>query len=102
MRIIKEIPINQITVDRYKLGPDTLDLCCFLRQGGSVPPIHVQRKLNGFKICDGRHRITAYKLLGRKKIKARYSEKTIDPVIEAEIGSYLSEWLGKKWLNAYY
>lgn len=58
-------------MDRYPLNPSTLDLIDYLRSGGSVPPIKVKRLPTGnYEIRDGRHRITAYKLLGKTHIKA--------------------------------
>ena len=74
MRQTKEIPIGAIQMDRWALQPQTLKLAAFLEMGGDVPPIHVARCANGnYRICDGRHRVTAFKLLGRRKITARFS-----------------------------
>lgn len=73
MRIRRFLPIGQIIVDRWAIGPQTFDLAAKLQIGFQVPPIKVQDLGNGqFKIRDGRHRITAYKLLGRKEIEVTY------------------------------
>lgn len=70
--MIKEINIAQIEMDRHPLNPSTLSLIEHIRDGGSIPPIHEARHAGGnFLIRDGRHRITACKLLGIKTIKAR-------------------------------
>jgi ParB-like chromosome segregation protein Spo0J len=74
MREIREIPINLIIMDRYPINKKTLGLLDFIRQGGCVPPIKVAKNSVGnYTIRDGRHRITAYKMLGIEKIKARFS-----------------------------
>jgi len=74
MRVTSKLPINCIIVEREPIGPATLALADYLRSGGSVPPIHVERLGNGqYKICDGRHRVLAYKLLGRNEIEAHYA-----------------------------
>lgn len=71
------IPIQQIEMDHHPLNPSTLGLVTHLAGGGEVPPIHVQSLVNGrYRICDGRHRVTAYKLLGYRHIEARYSIRT--------------------------
>ena len=74
MRIIDFINISLIKMDRYPLNEKTLDLIKHLERGGSVPPIKIARLKDGrFIIRDGRHRITAFKLMGRKRIKSKYS-----------------------------
>lgn len=76
MRIIRSINIGLIDVDRWALAPRTLALVEHLRSNGTVPPIHVRRSQLGYGryvILDGRHRITATKLLGRSSILARYA-----------------------------
>jgi len=78
MRRIIEIPVGQIRMDRYPLNPTMIPLLDHMRSGGTVPPIHVVRlRGGGFQIRDGRHRITASKLLGRTTIKARASDKPL-------------------------
>ncbi len=74
MRETKHIDIGLIRMDRYPLNPSTLSLIKYLESGGDVPPIKVTKHpKGGYVIKDGRHRITANKLLGNKKIKARFS-----------------------------
>lgn len=78
MRIIKYIDISQIIIDHYPMNPSTLALIEYLVVGGKIPPIKVTRLQNGrFQIRNGRHRILAYKLLGLKKIQAKFSEKPL-------------------------
>jgi uncharacterized ParB-like nuclease family protein len=72
MRVIKDHPIDGVRSDRIPLTPKTLRLIVFLQKGGSVPPIHVTPKHGYYSILDGRHRYTAFKLLGRKTIKIKY------------------------------
>jgi ParB-like chromosome segregation protein Spo0J len=76
MRIEKEIYIQHIVIDHLPMNPSTLNLIDHLRNGGKIPAIKVARLPDGkYLIRDGRHRLLAYLLLGRKKIKARYSNK---------------------------
>lgn len=78
MRLIKYIDISQIIIDHYPMNPSTLALIEYLVIGGKIPPIKVAKLQNGrFLIKDGRHRVLAYKLLGIKKIKAKFSEKSL-------------------------
>lgn len=73
MRIIKLINISEIIVDRYSISPETLNIVDFIRGGGIVPPIKVQMFGSGqYKLKDGRHRVTAFKLLGIKQIEAKF------------------------------
>lgn len=74
MRIIEDVPLSLVVVDHYKLAPETLALVAYLEDGGTVPPIHTARLPGGrHKLLDGRHRVTAAKLLGRTSIRARFS-----------------------------
>lgn len=69
------IDIGLIRMDRYPMNPSTLSLIDYLRGGGVVPAIKVAKHpLGGYIIRDGRHRVLASKLLGRKQIKAKFSE----------------------------
>ncbi len=43
-----------------------------LRNGGTVPPIHVQAYKPFYKLLDGYHRYVAYKLLGKETITVYY------------------------------
>lgn len=61
-------------MDHSPINKTTLDLVDFLRRGGTVPPIHVQLRNGAFHIRDGRHRVTAYKLIGREWIEAKYGK----------------------------
>lgn len=75
MRIIKEINIDQIIVDKHSVSKETLNIVDFIRKGGKLPPIKVQKIKGQYKLKDGRHRITAYKLLGCKKIECKFFEE---------------------------
>jgi len=76
--IEKLINIGNIKVDRYPLNPSTLSLIDFIREHGieGLPPIRVKLNENGvYMIKDGRHRVTAFKLLGIKQILAKVSKE---------------------------
>ena len=98
-RIRKLLPLSAIRIDRIPLNPDTLALVWFLRNGGEVKPIKVQkvwidktahclfynaipfaevmnepRGHYEYHILDGRHRYTAYKLLGRTHIEVTFGD----------------------------
>ncbi len=72
------INLSNIKMDRHPLNPSTLSLVEHLRASGTIPPIHVMLLKNGqYKICDGRHRVTALKLLGRKTVLAIFNKKRL-------------------------
>lgn len=78
-RINKFIRVCSIEIDRYPINPTTLALVDHIRNGGDVPPIKVARKsTGGFAIRDGRHRVTAHKLLGIEYIEARFSQQVMN------------------------
>ena len=78
-RIVGFINISLIKMDHHPLNPSVLGLIDHLDSGGSVPPIKVASLKDGtFLIRDGRHRVTASKLLGWKTIKAKYSTRIYD------------------------
>lgn len=75
MRVIRPVSLNLIDVGRLPLEPRTLGLVTHFQAGGTVPPIHLVRQpstAGRFKILDGRHRLLATKLIGRRAILARY------------------------------
>lgn len=75
IRHVRLIDVKLIRMDRYPMNPSTLSLIDYLRTGGEVPPIKVATHPDGgYIIRDGRHRVLAYKILGIKKIKAKYSK----------------------------
>lgn len=75
--MIKEILIESIYWDKLPINPTVLSLVDFLRSGGKVPPIHLQKgSEGGYKLRDGRHRVAAFKLLGLKTIEAKVNLKT--------------------------
>lgn len=71
MRVIKDIPISNIVVDKIPFK-GILSLVKHLEQGGTIPPIKVDYKNGTYILKDGRHRVTAYKLLGRPFISAKF------------------------------
>lgn len=76
-RVVKAIPLRHIQMDRWPIGPQSLDLAVKMEAGLRPPPIHVARLPNGnYKICDGRHRVTAHRLCGRTHITAEFSTRT--------------------------
>lgn len=73
-RVIKSINVAHIKMDRYPLNKRTTGLINYLLAGGGIPPIKVARlSQGGYLIRDGRHRVTAYKMLGIEKIEAKFS-----------------------------
>lgn len=73
MRIRKPIRVSNIRIDRAPVNLSTYQLARFLEAGGTVPAIKVRPLPSGeFVIRDGRHRVTAYKLLGWPEIEATY------------------------------
>ncbi len=73
MRIYKDLLIRNIKVDRHPINLRTLLLLEDIKKNGLFKPIKVQCLGNGsYKIKDGRHRITAHKLLGKTNIKCCY------------------------------
>lgn len=76
MRVIREIPVRHIIMDRWPHGRRTLELMRHLEAGGTVPPIHVEETGDGrYRILDGRHRVLAYKMLEYQYIVARFWAK---------------------------
>lgn len=76
LRRVEYLDTQSVVLDRRptrRLG----GLIMHLLKGGTVPPIHVQPTvLDGeYRILDGRHRLVAHRMLGKKKILARYSER---------------------------
>lgn len=70
-RLIKWLPVSAISARKLPLNPSTLALVDHLRGGGSVQPIHIAWKDQKWVVQDGRHRLAAYKLLGREFILTR-------------------------------
>jgi len=74
--IIKTVKIESILIDKLPINPTVLNLIDYLRSGGEIPPVHLQKsEAGGYKLKDGRHRICAFKLLGIKEIKAKINIK---------------------------
>ena len=91
-RVRKWLPLSAIRIDRIPLNRSTLALVDFLRNGGEVKPIKVQ-KIRKCPVCndprcdaadghyeyhirDGRHRWVAYKILGHTHIEVVFGEST--------------------------
>lgn len=78
MRLKKEIKLDLIKMDRLAINPKALKYATLINEGVQFPPIKVAFCKDGrFEIRDGRHRYTAHKLLGRKKILAKFSTKRL-------------------------
>lgn len=77
MRVKRHIEISLIDVDRYALGPKSFVFArAMMYPDDCFPPIRVARQSNGrYRILDGRHRLTAAKLIGLKTIWASFSTK---------------------------
>ncbi len=74
-RITRFIDIGQVKMDRWPMNPKTLALIDFLRTHPMVRmrPIKVQHLEGGnFRVRDGRHRLLAYKMLGKTTIEATW------------------------------
>lgn len=91
-REFTDIDISQIDIDRYPLNPTVLGLIDYLRAGGITKPIKVAKKSSGgYILKDGRHRVLAYKLLGRTTIKATFSDVAL---LDVGTSSSLSDRAG--------
>jgi len=76
MRLKKEIYISNIIMDRFAIDTKAFVYAQCLHKGATFPPIKVAKRKDGqFEIRDGRHRIVAHKLTGRRKILAKFSEE---------------------------
>jgi len=75
MRVVRAIPIQNIIVDRHSISPQTLSIAKHMESGGSVPPIKVVCLNGSYILRDGRHRVTAAKLLGLTTIDAKFYKK---------------------------
>lgn len=75
MRVIREIPVNAISLDRTPIDSKTLLYALAMVRGDRFPPVKVAlRPRGGFEIRDGRHRVTAARLTECGKIRAYFSE----------------------------
>jgi len=83
MRITNYILIAQIKMDRFAIQSRTLDLVKHIDKGGYIPPIKVACANGYYIIRDGRHRVTALKLLGHTKVLAKYSPRKLQQRMEA-------------------
>jgi len=89
MRFTRSLPLASIWVDRLPTK-GVLELVEYLKAGGEVPPIHVLHPMyaglydfkrppqGAYGVLDGRHRVMAFKLLGRTHIPARYGIEDLD------------------------
>lgn len=76
MRVEKEVYLSNIKMDRIPLSEKTYNYATLMKEGVVFPPIKLARRRDGeFEIRDGRHRWTARKLLGYKKILSKFSKK---------------------------
>lgn len=75
MKIIEDIPVDAIRVDRAPIDSKVFMYAVAMLRGDKFPPIRVARlKEGGYEIRDGRHRVSAAKLVARGKIRAAFSE----------------------------
>jgi hypothetical protein len=73
MKVVHTVLLESIHFDTLPINESVLNLVFFIMSGGEVPPIKLQNSaLGGYTVKDGRHRICAYKLLGKKHIKAKF------------------------------
>lgn len=76
MRVVEFINIANVVVDRHSISEQSFDLAKKLDSGQIQPsdltPIKVVLNKGAYVLKDGRHRITAFKLVGLKQIKAKY------------------------------
>lgn len=76
MRVTKPLNVANLVLDRMPINPHTLALVDYIRQIGytdGLPPIHVRPQEDGsYLVLDGRHRVTAFKLLGLTYIMSRF------------------------------
>jgi len=71
---LKRIKINLIEVDRWKLSPLVMKFAQDMEKGDEFPPVIVYLSVTGkYVLHDGRHRISAARLLGKKDILAKFS-----------------------------
>ena len=74
-RVIREVPVNAISLDRVPTDSKTLLYAIAMVRGDRFPPVKVaMRAGGGYEIRDGRHRVTAARLTERGKIPAYFSE----------------------------
>lgn len=78
MRIIKQIPVDLIEIDRIPLGTRSLKYANSLMSGSIFPPIKVAKLKSGrYRMIDGRHRFLAHKMCEMKNIKAKFSTRVL-------------------------
>jgi hypothetical protein len=78
MRLIREIPVRNISLDRVPLDSKVLMFAVAMLRGHKFPPVRVaMRRGGGFEIRDGRHRVTAARLTERGKIAAYFSDEPL-------------------------
>ena len=76
-RVTEQINLINIKVDRHSISKQTFDLAFKIKLGEinieELPPIKlIMNNKGAFILKDGRHRLTAFKLLGYKTIKSKY------------------------------
>ncbi len=90
--MITDIKIESIFWDKIPINPSVLRLVDFIRSGGEIPPIHLQKSdKGGYKLRDGRHRVAAYKLLGYKTIKSKINDNYKRQVIRQNKSYFIEE-----------
>ena len=74
-REVVEMPIDAIGVDRWPHDAKTFVYAQLMYVGIELPPIKVFKRDGRWWISDGRHRLLAHKLLGKKTIWVRRATK---------------------------
>lgn len=76
MRVVQTIRIEQIEHGKSPLNFKVFSFARAMFWGDVFPPINVEQVSKGkFKLRNGRHRLAAHKLLGRKGIRAHIAIK---------------------------
>lgn len=75
-RITAQIPISLINCDFKPNCRKARRFAGLLQNGVEFKPVHLQRLKDGtYKICDGRTRFTAHKMLDKVVITAKFSTR---------------------------
>jgi hypothetical protein len=71
MRVIQTINIENIDYGKpLPMNKKVMSFALDLLMGNTFPPVKVQHMGGKYRLKDGRNRLSAYKLLGKKTIRA--------------------------------
>lgn len=77
--VIQRLKVDLIIADRVPVGRRTFEIAIHLEKGGTVPPIHVVPYKSGcWFVLNGRHRLAAHKLVGKKQILAKHAGRRVN------------------------